>query len=62
MSGLNGFAVKRYCACVRQKFKFIIASAKANVANFESYQKKSQSEWLLDEKLKKQGKYKLGLL
>ena len=34
----NGFAVKRYHACVRQKFKFIMVSAKAKVAKFESFE------------------------
>ena len=49
----DGFAVKRYCACVRQKFKFSIALAKATVGKFESYHQKFRSEWLLDEKFKK---------
>ena len=49
----DGFAVKRFCACVRQKFKFSIALAKATVAKFESYHQKFRSKWLLDEKFKK---------
>ena len=36
----NGFAVKYYCACVQQKLKLIMASAKVKVVNFESYQQK----------------------
>ena len=49
----NDFAVKHYRTCMQQKFKFIMALAKAKVAKFESYQQKFRSEWLLDKKFKK---------
>ena len=49
----NGFAVKRYIVCVRQKFKFIMASAKAKVAKLEGYEQKFRKQWLLDKKFKK---------
>ena len=35
-----------------KKFKFIMASAKAKWAAFESYQQKFRSEWLLDKNIR----------
>ena len=49
----NGFAVERYCVCVRQKLKFMMVSAKAKGAQLESFPQKFRSEWLLDEKYEK---------